>query len=223
GRVRPGAGVAWEDVVCPLCGARDEELLIAAAPEPDQPLYRVVQCRACGMGYLNPRPNSASLGQFYPDDYECYQTPQPAHPGPWQRLRHYLERLALSHYCGYPPPCDRWHERLLAALARPLLRRARQSLTGLPFRGEGRMLDFGCGGGWYAERMQRQGWSVVGLDFSDHAAAAAARRYGLTVHVGTLPHTDVAPGSFDLITMGCVLEHVPEPHRVIAAAAEALR
>src|SRR5262245_27840110 len=138
-------------------------------------------------------------------------------------MRRRLERLALSRAYDYPPPPRGWRDRLLAWLAQPLLARSRNSLTALPFTGEGRMLDFGCGGGWYARQMCERGWHVTGMDFSAHAAREVTRRYGIPVHVGTLPHPAVAPESFDLITMGCVLEHVHDPHQVIAGAAQALR
>jgi len=218
-----GAPVVWEETACPLCGAAREEPLIKVLSHADQAVYRVVLCRACGMAYLNPRPNETTIGHFYADEYECYQPPARTHEGPWARLRRGLERLALARTYGYPPPLTRPHQQILAALATPLLGRARNSLTAVPFVGAGKMLDFGCGSGWYAQRMREQGWDVTGMDFSEHAAREVTRRYGIPVHVGSLPHPAVAPESFDLITMGCVLEHVHQPHELIREAARALR
>ena len=54
-------GMVWEEISCPLCGHGDEGLLLAVAGEPDQTLYRLVRCRRCGMGYVNPRPAPASM------------------------------------------------------------------------------------------------------------------------------------------------------------------
>jgi SAM-dependent methyltransferase len=216
-----GDGIVWEEVACPLCGAADEEQLIAQFSETDQAVYRLVRCRACGLGYLNPRPDVASIGHFYPDDYECYQAPDRKR-GVWSRLRRHCEQLALARRHGYPPALTAWPQKALATLATPLLRRGQQALTALPYLGQGRLLDFGCGSGWYAQQMRERGWTVTGLDFSEHAAREVMRHYGIPVLVGTLPHPAVAPASFDLITMGCVLEHVHEPHAVLAAAAEAL-
>jgi SAM-dependent methyltransferase len=220
--VPPGDGAVWEEVACPLCGTADEEQLIAQFSETDQAVYRLVRCRACGMGYQNPRPDLASIGRFYAEDYECYQAPARSKTGLWSRLRRHCHQLALARDHGYPPTLSRWHEKALAAVVVPLLGRGFDSFTTLPYQGQGRMLDFGCGSGWYAQRMREQGWTVTGLDFSEHAARQVMRRYGIPVLVGTLPHPAVAPESFDLITMGCVLEHVHRPHEVIAAAAQAL-
>jgi SAM-dependent methyltransferase len=175
------------------------------------------------MGYLNPRPNEDIIGQYYQNDYECYQYPPRRRAGWWRRIRGYIDRLVLAHCYNYPHPQLHWHQKILAAGLGSGLGWGRQSLTTLPFQGRGDMLDFGCGSGWYAQRMREQGWCVTGMDFSPHAARQAAERYHLRVLVGSLPHPAVGPESFDLITMGCVLEHVHWPHQVIAAAARALR
>jgi SAM-dependent methyltransferase len=175
------------------------------------------------MAYLNPRPDQDSIGRFYPDNYECYKAPAADRTGWWGRLRTPLERLVRSRYQGNPRPLRHWYERLIALLANRFLRPNRDSLTAIPFHGEGRLLDFGCGSGWYAERMRRRGWAVSGLDFNPYAALQVKRRFGIPVFVGSLPHPDVKPESFDVITMGSVLEHVHHPQQVVAAAARVLR
>jgi SAM-dependent methyltransferase len=71
--------------------------------------------------------------------------------------------------------------------------------------------------------MQQRGWKVTGMDFTEHAARRVTERYGIPVLVGSLPHPQVAEESFDVITMGCVLEHVHHPHAAIQGAARALR
>jgi SAM-dependent methyltransferase len=96
-------------------------------------------------------------------------------------------------------------------------------MTAIPFHGEGRLLDFGCGSGWYAHRMRQRGWRVTGMDFNPYAASQVEQQFGIPVLVGSLPHAQVAPESFDVITMGSVLEHVYYPRQVIEAATEALR
>jgi 2-polyprenyl-3-methyl-5-hydroxy-6-metoxy-1,4-benzoquinol methylase len=174
------------------------------------------------MGYLNPRPDERSIGHYYPEDYEPYRAPDRERSGWWGRIRRRLAGLVLARQYGYPPPLTRWHQRLLADVVRPWFGPDRQSLTTIPYRGEGRLLDYGCGSGWYARRMQQRGWQVTGMDFNATSLRQVERRYGIKTLVGMLPHPEVAPGSFDTVTMGAVLEHVHDPHRVIAAAAQAL-
>ncbi len=211
-------GVVWEETPCPLCGALDEKQLLAVPGEAAGDVYRVAQCRRCDMAYLNPRPDRASIGRFYADNYHPYQTPR-REPSPLVRG---LQRLVCARAFGAPPPPLRWSDKVLAALATPWLHPGRDSLTAIPFTGEGRLLDFGCGSGWYAKRMSDRGWTVTAMDFNPISLDQVARRYGLRTLAGTLPHPEVGDASFDVVVMGASLEHVHCPHEVVAAAARAL-
>jgi len=51
-----------EQVACPACGIDNPTLRYDLSP------YRVVQCRACGLSYLSPRLNEATMLRFYQDD-----------------------------------------------------------------------------------------------------------------------------------------------------------
>jgi SAM-dependent methyltransferase len=184
--------VVWEDVACPLCEAREEELLLETSSSLDGWRFRLVRCGRCGLGYHNPRPDQGSIARFYPDDYAPY---------------HRGERPA----------------RKARRLAPPWFGARRDSLTSLPYQGQGRLLEYGCGAGWLGKRLRDRGWDVTGMDFSPYAAAQARRLFGLPVIVGSLPHPAVAAESFDVIVMGAVLEHVHRPHDIIGAAAKALR
>jgi 2-polyprenyl-3-methyl-5-hydroxy-6-metoxy-1,4-benzoquinol methylase len=209
--------VVWEDVACPLCGGRDEEPVLETRPDPST--YRVVRCRRCRLGYLNPRPDERTIGHFYPEDYHCYTPPDAAHQA---GLRQRVRRLVMAHRHGLPTPPGSPGLRLLARLARPWVG-GDDSLTAIPWTGQGRLLDYGCGSGWFAQRMRQLGWMPTAMDFSSHAVARVRQHFGLPVLAGTLPHPEVAPASFDVVTLGAVLEHVHRPHQLIAAAEEALR
>src|SRR5262249_29135978 len=139
------------------------------------------------------------------------------------RLLARMRRLALARYHNYPGKPRRFHEKLMAAVGKWLLRCQGESMTQVPYVGEGKMLDVGCGSGWLAARMQQLGWDVTAMDFSSASLLAVRQRYGLPVLAGCLPHPQVPAGSYDLITLGCVLEHLPRPNDTIAAAFDALR
>jgi 2-polyprenyl-3-methyl-5-hydroxy-6-metoxy-1,4-benzoquinol methylase len=81
------------------------------------------------------------------------------------------------------------------------------------------LLDFGCGAGSYLQTMAQQGWQVTGLDAAV-GAVSHARAEGHTALVGTLPHPELQPGSFDIVTMWHSLEHL---HRPVAVLREAYR
>jgi 2-polyprenyl-3-methyl-5-hydroxy-6-metoxy-1,4-benzoquinol methylase len=170
--------VAWDDTPCPLCGRRDEELLLEA-PDPTpcdgRPLcFGVVRCRACEFVYTNPRPTEECIGRFYPAGYRPHGRSGKGHAVRRERL--------------------------------------------LPWLGLGRLLDFGCGGGGFLKQMADRGWTVTGLDAAAGPVRRVQQELGLRAVAGSLPHPDLAPCSFDVVTMWHSLEHVHRPRAVLREA-----
>ncbi len=221
GEGEPG-GIELESVVCPLCRADDAERVISAHDPATGlgGLFHVVRCRRCGMAYTNPRPSRAAIGQFYPVGYQ----PHEAHAwgdGWGAQLGRRLERAVLQDRFGYPG-AGRFTP-VGARIGRACFRRSRQRAFWVPFRPPGRLLDFGCGAALFLRKMRAYGWSVEGLDISASVVDKVQRETGIRVHVGSLPHPAIVPGSYDMITMWNALEHVHDPRAVLAAARDALR
>jgi SAM-dependent methyltransferase len=57
-----------------LCGSEDDSLVFLATDQISwKPGYfKVVKCRVCGLVRTNPRPSSAELSSYYPEDYGPY-------------------------------------------------------------------------------------------------------------------------------------------------------
>ncbi len=85
------------------------------------------------------------------------------------------------------------------------------------------MLDFGCGAGDFMKRMRDHGWTVEGIDVSPEIARQVRESAGVPVHVGSLPHPEIRPESFDTVVMWDSLEHVHHPRSVLRGARESLR
>ncbi len=66
--------------------------------------------------------------------------------------------------------------------------------------------------------MHDEGWQVTGLDTSSAVVDRIRERWGLPALVGSLPHPDIPPMSFDVITMWQALEHVHRPLEVLREA-----
>lgn len=83
---------------------------------------------------------------------------------------------------------------------------------------KGRLLDIGCGGGFFVRAAAAAGWDAVGLEPSGEASRCAARAQRIGVIAGRLEEVPFAAGRFDVITMFDVLEHVLCPRACLVEA-----
>jgi 2-polyprenyl-3-methyl-5-hydroxy-6-metoxy-1,4-benzoquinol methylase len=75
----------------------------------------------------------------------------------------------------------------------------------------GRILDIGCGRGLMLSMAKEDGWDTYGLEINDETAFHARNEYGLDVRTGSILETGFEAGTFDVITIWHVLEHVEDP------------
>jgi SAM-dependent methyltransferase len=77
--------------------------------------------------------------------------------------------------------------------------------------GRGRILDFGCGPGYFFERAGQRGWDAHGIDFGSWVEKASLARGLRNIHVGALSDQGFADGFFDTVCANQVLEHMAAP------------
>lgn len=167
---------------CPLCqGGRFRPFRTCRDHTVSGESFDIVECKACGFRFTNPRPSADALEQYYEsEDYTPHQaTSQGLIDTLYRAVRFYT--LRSKH-------------RLIA------------SLVSDP---SSRLLDFGCGTGEFLNLCQSRGWAARGLEPDPTAQKVATQKYGLMVdtpdQIQTLPDDH-----FDVITLWHVLEHVPE-------------
>jgi SAM-dependent methyltransferase len=111
---------------------------------------------------------------------------------------------------------ERWYRRhLLADEVARVVRR-----TGC---GRGRVLDVGCGTGDRLDLFRSLGFDVTGLEVDGRAAEHARARFGLEVVGSDLLDAHLPAGSFHLVTMHHVLEHLHRPREAIGECRRLLR
>ena len=97
-----------------------------------------------------------------------------------------------------------------------------QLIHGLPVR-HPRMLDFGCGLGWFTERLSALG-EAHGIDLSSEGIATArARRPDIQYLVGSVYDAPLPKDYFDVVVSQEVIAHVEDQPRYVDRAAEVLR
>jgi SAM-dependent methyltransferase len=185
-----------ETVPCPLCGGTDAKLRFRACDRlygrPGD--YALVECNACSLNYVNPRPTLAALGVHYPSDYFASAPPE-----------------------KYPMITRQFHQFMLKAQARGRLRATERAIGKLP--PGTRAVDVGCGlNELVAQMIADRGADAVGVEFSPSVVEYVRTKPDRPIVQGTLQSAGFRAGEFDLVTMIEYLEHEPNPGEVLAEA-----
>jgi len=85
------------------------------------------------------------------------------------------------------------------------------------------VLDYGCGVGHFLQAIKAEGFQPHGVEFDASAAAAAAEIVGCSVLTVDDFDRDSYNQLFDVIHLGDVLEHLPDPAATISSLLKRLR
>ena len=202
---------------CLLCGsegaALHSDLQDRLFSAPGSWSLRKCHTPACGLIWLDPMPLAEDIVKAYAE-YYTHGDPDAARKfGLVNRIYRQMKAGYLRNHYGY-----RWGPGSVLVRACGLLlylfplRRGDvdaeiRFLHSMP---HGRLLDVGCGSGEWLLSMKERRWQVEGLDF-DEKAVATARQKGLEVKTGALEQQSYPAGSFDVVTLNHVIEHLPNP------------
>lgn len=160
------------------------------------PPFRVLRCAGCGLGYTSPRIAASRVHEIYSDAYF---------------------RSDSARDYGYTD-----YARDRRAYTRTFEKRADVIA---PFVAPGgRILDVGCAAGFFLDVMRRRGHAVTGVEVSHGILRTARELFDLPdLHSGRLSDAPLAAGSYDLVTLWDVIEHLPDPLSELAIVHRLLR
>ncbi len=198
--------------LCDLCGATGTIVQIGIT-DPDGNLdgsWNFQHCsnHDCGVCWLDPAPPPDELWKAY----ATYHTHT-------QKSAHRLAKATLS-----------FAHRFIKLAMLPLwmsngMKREADYLRYMTLAHEpfGKLLDVGCGGGRFLNRMKKRGWQVEGTDFDEQATKKVTARYSIQTHVGDLPQCALPANSFDVITMSQTIEHLYDPQSTLRECLRVLK
>jgi SAM-dependent methyltransferase len=219
-----------ETVACILCGSTDGKSRVVpytgeCNAEAKDKTFTLITC-PCEFIYLNPRPTRDEIKAYYPSEYY-----PPAELSSRTHVDRFFKRLSKvmkkgirEEFYGYPATSRSRVARLLRCIALYPeywhLRFAGRDI--LPFKGQGRLLDVGCGPGRLLQELRGQGWEVYGVDFSS-VAVSRAQSVGLNVKEGDLLTAGFESNFFDVVIFSHSLEHVYDPVATLQEARRVLK
>lgn len=139
------------------------------------------RCEACGTVFTNPRPAPEALGAFY------------------QRLEGQDDQVSVAASLRFFTDPGRRAARVRDYFD-PLLKR----------RASGKLLDFGCGAGWFVALAREAGFEAEGVEQIPAAAQAARDVLGVPVRVGDETAIPDEP-TYDIIVCNNLIEHIVDP------------
>ena len=181
----------------------------------DWNLHRCTDER-CACGYLDARLTPEQLRAFYAT-YSTHSAPVLNASGAKRMFRQAIE-WALHRGLGYPCPDVPALAKFLGMVLRviPWFRHAAYSrVFWLPHRLSAKLLEIGFGNAQTLLQLSGLGWKVEGIEF-DSVCITKARKLGLQVGEGDFFAQDYADCSIDAVVGSHVIEHVPEPGKLIA-------
>ncbi|WP_339672274.1 class I SAM-dependent methyltransferase [Dasania marina] len=155
----------------------------------------VIACESCGYKHLIPLPDTLHLQQFY--EQQFYQQERPDYLQASQDDQQWLQ-------LSFNTRLEKVADFLLPGLTP-------------------RVLDIGCGPGSFLDAAVARGWEAVGVEPSPVAVEFGVEK-GLDIRQGFFSEIMLAElGVFDMVHMSEVLEHIPNPEEVLAAAVKCLK
>jgi SAM-dependent methyltransferase len=145
-----------------------------------------LRCPSCGIIYLDPQPTADELQALYTRDY-----------------------FEADYRCGHEGSSfdDSTHTTLVDS---GLLERIRE------VKPAGRFLEIGCASGVFLHAAHTQGYQVLGIEYSSDAAQFAREKFQLDVRVGDVARAGLSNASFEIVYLGDVIEHLPNPKRTLS-------
>lgn len=164
---------------------------------------RILRCPDCGLLYIDPLPSAEDLRAVYGADY-------------FENAA-FLDGAAegLFGYSDYV--AERFNKQpQYAAIAREV-----KGLLGRRERPP-RLLEVGCGFGYFLDVAFEENFDVAGLEFNPFAVQRLSRKYAFPIMSGAIESAELEANAYDAIVMFDVIEHLRDPFGSLGRVWQAL-
>jgi 2-polyprenyl-3-methyl-5-hydroxy-6-metoxy-1,4-benzoquinol methylase len=181
---------------CPVCDGQARTWRVKATSHGEFPIDT---CSACGFGFVNPRPSSEYLMNFYavsglPGEDQS-EVPTAT-----------LEDILAAEQAFPNSTLDA--SRIVRNTSYILADKTRTY----------RLLDVGCGFGFYSREARGAGFEVTAIELASHERGVATQLAGIVPQAVSFEAFSAEPKSFSAIVMSQILEHAEDVNVWVAKA-----
>lgn len=123
-------------------------------------------------------------------------------------------REVTKHYEDYLPPqhqeIEQWKSMMRVVIATSANLVESRTKTG-----KGKLLDIGCGYGFFLQEMHSRGWEVEGIEISEVGREYIRDKCAIQVHSQQLEDLSLSDNLFDVVTLFYVIEHLLDPLAIL--------
>ena len=170
---------------CPWCKSANLKYLVDSQDlllAVSEQVFQYCKCNDCGSLFQSLRPKDSFIGKYYSSSYQ-------------------------------PHVKQNNNKKSMNSKINTFLGNGRATFVENVYKSKklGKFLDFGCGAGTYLKKMQKKGWQVTGVDFSDQLLHGLRKDGFVVYNVNDKEWLQQNAGGFDLIRMNHVIEHLYNP------------
>ena len=137
---------------CPLCDHTHFDTFLTCEDSlSSHEQFELKKCQSCTFVFTSPRPDPASLPNYYKSNQYISHTGKSSNPV--DRIYLFARKFTL-----------RWKMRLI--------RKHKHNIA---------LLDYGCGTGEFLRACKKEGWQIAGLEPSDNARKKAIEKTGINI------------------------------------------
>jgi SAM-dependent methyltransferase len=187
-------------MTCPACSSPEHRLSGSIEGYVQGTQFSILNCNACGTSFADPHREDSRVYEY------IYRNAKDT-PG-YARYYEYAQRVTRAH-----SPIDFLIAREPAYYA--VYKTIAASRTANP-----RILEIGCGMGYFTYALNQAGYACEGIDISEEAIRRASEWFGpyfRTMNIFSMPELPEEK-RYDVIFMTELIEHVEDPGAFIAAA-----
>ena len=165
---------------CPLCGKQHFDKVHTCVDHyATGESFDLYRCHSCGFMFTQNSPSEDVIGRYY--DSPDYISHSDTHKGLMNSVYHRVRQYMLSQKFSIIRKHSSVHK--------------------------GKLLDIGCGTGYFPHYMKQQGWHVAGIEKSPQARKFAEEHFGLHIQPPEALH-GMGEKEYDVVTLWHVMEHL---------------